>query len=509
MRAPHQRSIDDLFVEISAFVNRYDRTRLFDGGRQVEEDWLLDGYLELHRQCTLVGPGRNEIFARIATLSPKYVGSSEAALSPGDHIVGLDGDVGGCPVLAISHEQLRHLHDRRKSLPDQCSVLVIPAATSPPNLIDACDDTLQQFKATLGSEGWEESEVESQNYRRLTEEEEVRRANAADLARSAAHGHRGNTDPSSIEAREYTNRTNVRTFLDNIRSREAGQTTRRIAPDLPYPENYLNLSGATLGMAFQEPEAITLLGYRLLSFLAAQPRTSIPVPRRTPKGGNIAIPTPGKEYSTDQTVKDLEACLRWLLFGYRGSYSPYHTDILNGTWGRVVSGGKLWLFYCGDQDPANMEQYAKDGAKWAPPQGSVKGVFLRPGDTIMMRPGYPVIHAVLTIEDSLMMGGMVWPERKIASLMENLRFMLSNGLTSNELMPRQLPDILDRLRRRIVESQSRESPIWGSFEDGDCESVDRLVAWAKDAAVLHCDCRETKIKVATNNDISQSAKHNI
>jgi hypothetical protein len=43
-----------------------------------------------------------------------------------------------------------------------------------------------------------------------------------------------------------------------------------------------------------------------------------------------------------------------------------------------------------------------------PALGKIKGVVLRPGETLIMRPGYPVLHALLTIEDSFMLGGMIW-----------------------------------------------------------------------------------------------------
>ncbi|KAL5373476.1 hypothetical protein DPSP01_012665 [Paraphaeosphaeria sporulosa] len=66
-----------------------------------------------------------------------------------------------------------------------------------------------------------------------------------------------------------------------------------------------------------------------------------------------------------------------------------------------------------------------------------------------MRPGYPVIHVVLTIEDSFMTGGMIWPKSSIAQVMTNMGYILQNSLSTNEDAPRQLPQVLNELETQV------------------------------------------------------------
>jgi hypothetical protein len=49
------------------------------------------------------------------------------------------------------------------------------------------------------------------------------------------------------------------------------------------------------------------------------------------------------------------------------------------------------------------------------------------------------IHAVLTIEDSFMTGGMIQPESSIAQVMTNMGYILQTHHSTNEDAPRQPP----------------------------------------------------------------------
>lgn len=40
------------------------------------------------------------------------------------------------------------------------------------------------------------------------------------------------------------------------------------------------------------------------------------------------------------------------------------------------------------------------------PNGATKLVFLEPGDTLVIRPGHAMVHYVVTLDDSIMAGGM-------------------------------------------------------------------------------------------------------
>ncbi|KAF2870600.1 hypothetical protein BDV95DRAFT_462850, partial [Massariosphaeria phaeospora] len=153
----------------------------------------------------------------------------------------------------------------------------------------------------------------------------------------------------------------------------------------------------------------------------------------------------GKETVTPMRTIDCEACLRFALFGERYSYSGWHMDILNGTYVTIVTGLKAWFIYTGPWTDKEKTEFSQKGMTWTPAPGTVKMIVLRPEDTLVMRPGFPVIHAVLTLDDSLAAGGMIWANTAIPKIMENLAYILPYAVTTNELIPRQLPEYLDAL----------------------------------------------------------------
>ncbi|KAF9729794.1 hypothetical protein PMIN06_013030 [Paraphaeosphaeria minitans] len=197
-------------------------------------------------------------------------------------------------------------------------------------------------------------------------------------------------------------------FFGRVTERGQHPELQRIEAERKDPINVLSLSAEILGSAFREPEAVTTLRYRLLSVLS---KRSI---------GHSTETGVGKLSVQPARLVDLEACLKFLLYGERGSFSGYHMDVLNGTWVQCKTGLKLWRVCCGPWDEAVQKRYAEDCLDWKPAPATVQGILLRPGDTLIMRPGYPVIHAVLTIEDSFMTGGMIWPESSIAQVMTNI-----------------------------------------------------------------------------------------
>ncbi|KAF2741701.1 hypothetical protein M011DRAFT_413993 [Sporormia fimetaria CBS 119925] len=236
-----------------------------------------------------------------------------------------------------------------------------------------------------------------------------------------------------------------------------------------------------LGSAFREPDAISILRYRLLSFLSQKPSTPLPKEAH-----------PGKESVRPAQLIDIEACLQFLLFGERGCFSSYHMDILNGTWVQCKTGLKLWLIYCGEWDETVQSSYGEQGLEWNPTPGSVQGILLRPGDTLIMRPGYPVIHAVLTIEDAFMTGGMIWSENSIGNIMANLEFILTNMDTTNEQAPRQLPQILERLelhvKNHLTPARGVGSPF--TYDLLELERVRSLIRCLKDSKAFQCECKD-------------------
>jgi len=439
MREPYRESIRAIFQEISEFLQS-------ERGRSMEpdvSDLLKDGYIELARHCNLAGHDAEDLFAKIATLAPEYLGIPCGHLLPGEvEIISADG-AAGCSVLAISDEQLRALKCLGKQLPDSISVLLIPAGARKDD-----DDTFDLFRSQC--KDWKSGVFEYQQY--------VRSTNDAPTGRITVEG-----------------------FLNRIEAREQRSDRRRLQATGPDPMNILNLSARMLGSAFREPDAISLLRYRLLSLLSQKP--GIPLPKEA---------HPGKESVRTAQLMDLEACLKFLLFGERGCFSSYHMDILNGTWVQCKTGLKLWLIYCGEWDETVKSSYGEHGLEWRPAPGSIQGILLRPGDTLIMRPGYPVIHAVLTIEDTFMTGGMIWSENRIGNIMANLEFILTNMDATNEQAPRQLPQILDRLDLHVKEHlvSARGTGSLFNYELSELESVESLIRRLKELKLFQCECKD-------------------
>jgi hypothetical protein len=66
-----------------------------------------------------------------------------------------------------------------------------------------------------------------------------------------------------------------------------------------------------------------------------------------------------------------------------------------------------------------------------------------PGDTLVMRPGYPIAHAVVTLNDSIIVRGMLWPNSNLSQLTASLAYVLKNGKTTNKHVPKHLPEYIE------------------------------------------------------------------
>jgi hypothetical protein len=71
---------------------------------------------------------------------------------------------------------------------------------------------------------------------------------------------------------------------------------------------------------------------------------------------------------------------------------------------------------------------------------------LEKNDVLLMPPGLRVLHAVFTLEDSLMEGGMMWDEYNIPQLLDELLWVGQNQSCTNEAIAYQLPGIIDSLK---------------------------------------------------------------
>lgn len=437
MRAPYADDIQKIFEELPVFLQS-PRARTVG-----PFDKLANGYAELSRVCN--GNNSEDIFAPIATLAPGYLGSPDMnRLLPGDYeISSSDAEVDG-PVLAVTDEQLEKMRSLGQKLPDRVSCLLVPA--KPGRQID---DTFEVFKSQCN--GWDTT-IEYQKYTQ------------------SGNGKEGG---------DLTDFMPLKDFFGRVTERRQHPELRRIKAEGEDPINVLSLSAEILGSAFREPEAITTLRYRLLSVLS---KRSIGYSTETGIGKLSLEPA---------RLVDLEACLKFLLYGERGSFSGYHMDVLNGTWVQCKTGLKLWLVYCGPWDETAQKSYAKHGLDWKPAPATVQGILLRPGDTLIMRPGYPVVHAVLTIEDSFMTGGMIWPESSLSQVMTNMGYILQNDLSTNEAAPRQLPQVLNELETHVkAHLEANPSNSFYTYSQSDLDSVQWLVSLLKDKKLFHCECKK-------------------
>jgi hypothetical protein len=244
------------------------------------------------------------------------------------------------------------------------------------------------------------------------------------------YGHESHTPTTSHGLLEHLLRHKHRAEDEDLRMIGDGKDT---------PRNILSLSGR-LGAHVPPPVSLQILGYDLLEILTLNIRAHYQ--RRIDANSHIA----GKEHSDILWLSDLASCLRFCLFGDRLSISLSHLDVLNGTWVTCLSGYKMWFIYDGAWGPKEQEEFKKAGEHWMP-VGHFKLVLLRPGDTFIMRPGHAIVHAVLTLDDSVMVGGMVWPEQGLQALSNCLEYIAKSKDTTNEYVPKQLPEYIDAIIR--------------------------------------------------------------
>jgi hypothetical protein len=245
-------------------------------------------------------------------------------------------------------------------------------------------------------------------------------------------------DTLQVMAQSYTNlgTTSVTTAGDIVARMDATneeKEQRRTSGDIM---NTLDWSGTFIPTEL--PDALTTLNLQLLEHLVGRINWSIT---------NSA----GKEEYNAVRLQDVEACMRFCLYGERGALSMYHLDALNGTWVTNLCGLKGWYIYQGEWTDEEMKNFGEYGTEWQPKVGSMKMILIEPGDTLLMLPGRPVVHSVLTIDDSVMIGGMMWPNSGVASVFKTLGYIIENWAVTNERIPRQLPEILNALRSLMEE----------------------------------------------------------
>jgi hypothetical protein len=151
---------------------------------------------------------------------------------------------------------------------------------------------------------------------------------------------------------------------------------------------------------------------------------------------------------------DITQCFRFNIFGCTGAFSAPHCDILSGTWVTCLFGLKLWMWVDpAEMDDADWTEYKTAGDDWVPTRVPIYGVVIRPGFTFVMPPGLLIIHAVHTLRESAMAGGMYWDEASLCASLQCCTVLLDHPDLSNEPMVLDLGASMDHLVSLVKESR--------------------------------------------------------
>ncbi|KAK1809998.1 hypothetical protein LTR12_015642 [Friedmanniomyces endolithicus] len=120
--------------------------------------------------------------------------------------------------------------------------------------------------------------------------------------------------------------------------------------------------------------------------------------------------------------RTLADCQRFNVMGLRGSFSPAHCDLWNGTWIRTLDGVKMWNVAVDTTESEVEEWRSSERQKYWLPKKRV-AIMLKKGDTLIMPPGVFVIHAPYTPTDCLLAGGMFWDFCARTQLSPNLAYI--------------------------------------------------------------------------------------
>lgn len=252
--------------------------------------------------------------------------------------------------------------------------------------------------------------------------------------------------------------------------------SRKLDNERP-PLNCLNLRG-DLVAARQMPEFITHPRYDLIPTIARR-IDAWASPGRPTAGKQTRGPAPGGASATD-----LDSCTGFTLYSERGSYTGFHADILNGTWVTSLHGVKAWIFTAeAELAGAAMRQFAEHGAIWTPGAEDLRAVVLGPGMTLAMMPGHVVVHAVATLQNSLMVGGMFWEQARMMDILKNIAWIMENGNVTNESLPLQLINGWEVLKARLLVPDESVKDRYGPVTRADLDEVE-----ARLKRVLQCDC---------------------
>ena len=234
-----------------------------------------------------------------------------------------------------------------------------------------------------------------------------------------------------------------------------------------YPVNCLNLRQTIkLGV----PGFLLRRNFNLIDVLDSRIER-----RHTPANGGA-----GKQSSSSPRPIDVASCSSFMLLAQRGSVSGWHVDILNATWVSCLDGLKLWPIVA-RVTTAEWDTLREDGPLSRLAMDHVAMVPVSPGDVLYMPAGVLVPHAPITVEDTLMYGGMVLDSDRIVEQLAGINNIMSSPMSTNEALQVQWPAMLEELADYASGPESRFVR-----HPAVVESIHRALVVAK--ATLACQC---------------------
>lgn len=256
---------------------------------------------------------------------------------------------------------------------------------------------------------------------------------------------------------------------------------------IPEPKNYLSWA-SRLAHNTWLPRALgeRYLGYTLLAKLVERVQNKF---LEAAGQENLA----GKDHAPQHRRHiDLESCMNFLLFGQAGTMSGWHRDILNGTVVNCLSGIKLWFWYVGPWNDEVEKDFDECGPLWEPPLEHIRTEILHPGDSLIMRPGEVNIHAVVTLKDAFMSGGMIWGKEMMVGVLKNISSMVNHPDTTNEQIPKQHPEIIAALRELMVQ-EGKQDVVDATDEHWEM-LTDKLACHCSSKCTALCPCNKEDIR---------------
>lgn len=230
------------------------------------------------------------------------------------------------------------------------------------------------------------------------------------------------------------------------------------------PMNLLSLK--FLGQASPAPAFLNRPRFGLIPAISSH--LEVEYARKKPAGKRV------RAAATKAREVDLVESMTFSLFAQRGSFTGFHVDSPDGTWVSSLWGLKAWIFPS-RADRANMTSFEAKGDDWKPE--SIALIVLEPGDVLIMPPAEIVPHAVLTLEDSHMVGGMFMDTRRVLGSIEKLLWIATHPAVTNENFPLQLISGWKHLRDIFIDKNP---------SGADCATFDKLSQDLRQA--LSCSC---------------------